>query len=109
MTENENIELIGTGNGLNRTERETIITFNETNDPAEIFTYSPTLIRKLDALANSRESVECYKVEVVGGVTSKSYRIPKKWIKVTAPRVLTDEQRKELSERARRNLNRKDV
>jgi len=106
MIENKDIELIGTGNGPNKAERETIITFNETNEPAEIFTYNPALIRRLDALVESREDAECYKSEAIGGVLCKSYRVPKKWIKVNAPRLLTEAQRQELSERARRNLSR---
>ena len=36
---------------LSAYERETIILFNETSEPAEVFTYNKRMIRKLDRLA----------------------------------------------------------
>jgi hypothetical protein len=36
---------------LSAYERETIILFNETSEPAEVFTYNKRMIRKFDRLA----------------------------------------------------------
>ena len=36
---------------LSAYERETIILFNETSEPAEVFTYNKRMIRKLERLA----------------------------------------------------------
>lgn len=42
------------------------------------------------------------------GEYSKTYIIPKSWIKVRIPRQLSEEKRKEMAERARVNLGRRD-
>ena len=86
---------------LNSIERETIITFNETPEPAEVFTHNPAMIRRLDALHEEGEPVEVVRVESVNGVNLREYRVPKSWISVRRPRRVSEEQRKAMSERAR--------
>lgn len=85
-------------------ERETIITFNETQEPAEVFTHNPAMIRKLDALTDQRpEEVTCCRAETINGVELREYRVPKKWVKVNASRILSEDQKQAIRERFRIN------
>ena len=72
---------------LTRVEQETIITFNEEERTAGVYTHNAALRRKLDALAADRPE-EC-RVERVG----REYIVPKGWIKVKPPRVMSEKQR----------------
>ena len=78
---------------LNSVERETIITFNETQEPAEVFTYNPAMIRRLDELHEAGEAVEIVRAESVNGISLREYRVPKKWVSVRRPRRYSDEQK----------------
>ena len=81
-------------------ERETIITFDESNAPAAIFTYNPAFIRKLDKLFEERpDDVSFIRAESINGVELREYHVPKKWIKVNASRILTEEQKQQYRER----------
>lgn len=84
---------------MNLLERETVITFNEQEQFAEVFTYNPRMKRELAALAISRPN-ETKKIKT-NGVGGETYTVPKKWVKIRANRILTHEQRQELQERAR--------
>lgn len=64
---------------LTNEKRETVITFNETGEPANVFTYNPAFIKKLDLLSESRpEDVACIRAESINGVQLREYEIPKK-------------------------------
>ena len=78
-------------------ERETVITFNDEQGEALVWSASPAFHRKMVRLG-----VEPYKTADDG----HWYKVPKTWIKVRPPthRQLSDEQRAALSERARQNL-----
>lgn len=81
-------------------ERETIITFDETQAPAAVYTFNPALIRKLDDLTDARsEEIKCIRAESINGVECREYELPKKWLKVNASRILDEEQRKAWAER----------
>ena len=101
MIEVKNIGMSDPNYKLNNIERETIITFNETGEPAEVFTYNPAMIRRLDALHEEGEPVEVVRAESVNGVNLREYRVPKIWIRVRPPKKMqyTEEQRRERSER----------
>jgi len=71
-------------------ERETIITFNESEQTAHICTFNGALIRKLSALCISRPS-ECSGREP-NDIGEAFYDVPKRWIKVNASLILSDEQ-----------------
>ena len=76
---------------LTRLERETIIVFNEAEPTAEVFTYNGRMLRDLAKLAGERPAdAQHIKDNVTGGST---YRVPKKWVKIRAGLVLTEEQR----------------
>ena len=84
---------------LTKYEMETIINFNEEESIASIYTCSKALIRKLDTYCKKRPDI--YKLDEVDS-PSKTYTFPKKLISLRIPKVLTEEQRKQLIERGRR-------
>ena len=85
---------------LTRAEMETIIIFNEEDKTANVFTYNKKFIKKLKE-AESNKPNECI-VKNVGYDGSFTFSIPKKWVKINPGRVMTEEQKKILSERAKR-------
>lgn len=85
---------------LTNYERETIICFNEAEPTADVFTYNGRMLRDLARLATERpDDVHHISDNGVGGST---YRVPKKWVKIRASRILTDEERAAMSERGRK-------
>lgn len=83
---------------LTSEEKETIIVFNECDKTAEIETFNKSLIKQI------QKAREMYPEQVrIEAVDEEAYviELPKKWIKVRAPRIITDEQRAILAERAR--------
>lgn len=80
-------------------ERETIITFNEKNSTASVYTMNGALIRKLDSLTQSRpDDARRAKIYPDG---AQEYEVPKKWVKVNVGLILTPEERERRSERGR--------
>lgn len=72
-------------------ERETIITFNEKEPTASVYTMNGALIRKLGSLTQSRpDDARRVKTYPDG---AQEYEVPKKWVKVNASRILSDAQR----------------
>lgn len=90
-------------NPITLEERETVITFDETQAPAEIYTHNPAMIRKLDALCEERpKDIQCIRAERMNeNIHVREYRCPKKWVRVQAPRIMSDEERAAMSERGR--------
>lgn len=83
-------------------EKETIITFDETGEPASVFTYNKALQRKLDKLcAECPESVRNTDKRRDG---SKSYTVPKNFVCLIRPRQYSDTYRAKLVEIARCNF-----
>lgn len=78
-----------------RYEQETIFNYNQEEKTASIYTHDPSLIRKMDKLASEDAAVTV----VREGDGWREYSCPKKYIKVRAPRKLSDEQRAEMAER----------
>ena len=72
---------------LKRQERETIINFNEAEEAANVYTYNQKLIHKLEAI----DRPVC--VLKRKGDMWAEYDVPKTWVKITPPRVLTAAQR----------------
>lgn len=88
---------------LTNYERETTINFNETEAEASIFTHNGALHRKLEKLAQERPE-ECRPFRVSRWGEAVEYIIPKSWLKIHPPRILTDEQRAALAENARKRF-----
>lgn len=76
---------------LSRIEQETIINFNEAEGAASIYTHNTALKERLLGLCQSYpEQVRQTADNGRGGLT---FELPKKWLKVTPPRVLSPAQR----------------
>lgn len=77
-------------------ERETVIRYDQTPEEANVWTCDPALMRRLEA-----RGVKPSRVEKDGGrVFAKEYRVPKRWVKISPPRQVSESQR----EAARRTL-----
>lgn len=84
---------------ISKIERETIILFNEAEATASVYTYNGVLKRKLTGLCAERpQEARQTKDDGRGGLT---FEVPKRWIKVNAGIVLTEEQRRARAEAAR--------
>ena len=84
---------------ISKIEQETVILFNEAEANASVYTYNGTLKRKLSGLCSTRpEEARQTKDDGRGGLT---FEVPKRWVKVYAGPVSTEEQRQAMKERAR--------
>ena len=81
---------------LSRIEQETIILFNEAETTATIETHNGRLKRKLDRFAAERPN-EVTAQDGNDGV--RKYVVPKRWVTVSAPRILSDEEKMICAER----------
>lgn len=82
---------------MTRAEKETIIRYDEESDFAEVYTCSSTMMRRIDKLRSKTPMI----IDVANDGQSATYILPKKWVKVVMPRVLSEEQRQAAAERAR--------
>lgn len=85
-------------------EQETIILFNEGEAMASIYTYNTGLQRTLISLCGSHPA----QVRQTGdnGIGALTFELPKRWVKVSPPRKLSEAQRKVLEDMNRRNRER---
>ena len=86
---------------LTKYEMETIITFNEEEKIARVYTHNNALRRRLEKIAVDRPE-ECLLVRTDGQTQAVDYTIPKKWIRINPPRqprVMSEEQKAEARER----------
>ncbi|MCI8387577.1 MAG: hypothetical protein HFE63_03815 [Clostridiales bacterium] len=89
---------------LSKLEQETIILFNEDEKIANIQTYNGALKRKLSDLCVTRPNEAVHtRTDQYGGMY---FTIPKKWVKVNAGVILSDEQRSAMAERAKQRFSR---
>ena len=82
-------------------ERETVITYNEQEKTAVVYTCNPVLKRKLDGLTAARPD-ECKLLRRFPDGVGVEYEVPKKWVKVSPLRFVSEETRAALAERAKR-------
>lgn len=85
---------------LSKIERESIFLFNEAEAAASIYTHNAALCRQLTELCAAypgqvRQTAD----NGHGGLT---FELPKKWLKVAPPRVLSDAQKEVLAEMNRK-------
>lgn len=71
---------------LSAYERETIINFNEADKTASVYTYNNSLCRRLDQLAKTRNDITLLR----SGDGWREYIVPKKWVKVSPPRSVSE-------------------
>ena len=82
---------------MTRYEMETIINYNQAEKTASIYTCDRSLMRKLDKLCSESEEITVEKEDEF----SKTYILPKKWVKVRKTRQLSEEEREKLASRMR--------
>lgn len=86
---------------LTKAEQETIILFNELDAEASIYTHNIRLQNTLNRLCHSHPlQVRKTNANTCGGVF---YVLPKKWVKIAAPRVLSKAQREVLERMNRKH------
>jgi len=73
-------------------EQETIINFCEEEKTAGIYTHNKPLRRKLESLALDRPE-DCRLIRVSHDGRAADYIIPKAWVKIIPPRVISEAQR----------------
>lgn len=78
---------------LSRYEAETQINFNEEEPDAVIYTASKAMIRKYEKLGLKLVEV---KKDREGNVTGKIFKVPKGRVRISKPRVLSEEQKDHL-------------
>ena len=84
---------------VSKIEQETVILFNEAEAAASVYTYNGALKRKLTGLCATRPTeARQIKDDGHGGLT---FEAPKRWVKVNANIILTDEQRQARADAAR--------
>lgn len=86
-------------------EQETIISFNEGEPTASVYTHNRALINKLHKLAEEHPEA-CRLIKESHEGRGKEYLIPKRWIRIHPPRKtspLTDEQKAAVAERFRKS------
>ena len=84
-------------------EQETIITFNEEEGTAGIYTHNKALHRKLEKLVRDRPK-DCRLIRMSHDGRATDYMIPKSWIKIAPQRVASEAQKATLA-RARKTAN----
>ena len=78
-------------------EKETVITYNNEEQTAQVFTYHRALQNKLNKLLETNSDISVFR----SGDEWTEYIVPKSWIRVSPPRQVnyTDEQRAAMAER----------
>lgn len=76
---------------LSRYEQETIISYNEDEKTASVYTHNAALQRRLAAIAEERPE-ECKLIRTMHDSQAVEYQVPKRWVKVRPNRILTEEQ-----------------
>lgn len=77
---------------LSSVEKETIITFNEAETTADVYTHNKALKRQLDEYAEQRPE-QCQRIGTSHAGQAAEYTIPKSWIKVKPPRIASEAQK----------------
>lgn len=76
---------------LSNYEKETIFLFNESDREASVFTYNDALKKQLEALRVSHPEQVCQTED--NGYGGLTFVLPKKWLKITPPRILSAAQK----------------
>lgn len=84
---------------LSAYERETVITYNDDEKEAIVYTCNAALRRKLESISADRPD-ECKLARQ--NEFYVEYTLPKKWVKIHPSRILSGEQKAEYAERAKR-------
>ena len=89
--------------GLSNLEKETGINFNEAESFAIVYTANDSLKKKLDMLCKLYPDFQKQHFTGDKGAV-KSYHIPKKYVSIRIPRVLSEKQKAALSKMHKRHM-----
>ena len=81
---------------ISRLEAETIILFNEEEKECQVYAHSPRLKRRLRDLLQERSGD--VKLACTQG-DSETYIVPKTWVRIIPPRIMSEEQKAALVKR----------
>lgn len=90
---------------LTKIEQETIMSFNEAEGKARVYTHNAALQKKLKQLQGKFPAEVIFEREEPNG--GAFYTIPKRWFKIATPRALSNEERARLSAHAKEVFSRK--
>ena len=88
---------------VSREERETIILFNETEDPVTIYTFNADLKRRLKSFAKKHPEL-CRKKTEDAEFGSITYELEKSRLSIRLTAPYTEERRKSVGELGRKNV-----
>jgi hypothetical protein len=80
-----------------RSERETTITVSEAKAEAEIYSSSPRFHRHMEKRGIDPYKIEPARLGADESERSRSYRIPKDWLRIRPPRRVSDAERARLT------------
>lgn len=83
---------------LSKFEQETIINYNNEEDFATVYTHDVSLIRRLKSKMDDYKEITITREYPEMGFVD--FKIPKKWVKIGFPRMLSNKQIEELRQRA---------
>lgn len=91
---------------LSNYEKETIFNYSEADKTASVYTHNEALQRQLLALCESHPA----QIRQTSGNAheGQTFELPKKWVKVAPPRVLSEAQRQVLEKMNQKNGDGKD-
>lgn len=78
---------------LTKAETETTIVYDDAHPTATVYTCNTALKRRLSAIADIKI--------IAQDACSIMFEVPKKWVKIRPPRIMSDEQKAAASERLR--------
>ena len=84
-------------------EQETIVNWNNSEKLASVYICDPSMIRKMDALVKKDKRVTVESEDKY----SKTYIVPKGWVKIILPRKLSKKRIEQLKVQAKTLLGRK--
>lgn len=79
---------------MSRYEMETVITYNDEEETADIFTVNNAMNKNLEKLFLEYP-------DQVSKISNNRFYIPKKWVKIRPPKKVSEETRNKMSERAK--------
>ncbi len=85
---------------LTNYEKETIVLYNESNEPAEIYTHNPKLIKKI--MERNREYPEIFKITKVGQDGEITCQLPKNRLSINLKAPASEEFSRNASERMKK-------
>jgi hypothetical protein len=82
---------------MTKYESETTITFNDEEQVAIVYTCNKSWINRLEGYKSKSPLISLIKTDEY----SRTYKLPKSWVKIRLPKVITEEKRAKMAQAAR--------